>query len=77
MFPRKGIEYYVAVTAYDRGIPNNDLNFLETGRDADANMKVFFPGTLARNNMDDIMVVPNPTSVGANSMVVRKMTRKG
>jgi len=23
-------------------------------------MKVFFPGTLARNNMDDIMVVPNP-----------------
>ncbi len=60
MFPRKGIEYYVAVTAYDRGIPNNDLNFLETGRDADANMKVFFPGTLARNNMDDIMVVPNP-----------------
>jgi hypothetical protein len=58
--PRKGVEYYVAVTAYDRGIPSNDLNFLETGRDADANMKIFFPGTLAKANMDNIYVVPNP-----------------
>lgn len=60
MYPRKGVEYYVAITAYDRGIPSNDLNFLETGRDADANMKVFFPGSLAREKMDDIKVVPNP-----------------
>ncbi|HNZ07514.1 MAG TPA: hypothetical protein PKI63_06930 [Candidatus Cloacimonadota bacterium] len=59
-YPRKGVEYYVAVTAYDRGIPANDLNFLETGRDADANMKVFFPGTIAKSNMDKIYVVPNP-----------------
>ena len=59
-YPRKGIEYYVAVTAFDRGIPSNDLNFLETGRDSDANMKVFFPGTLATEKMDDIKVVPNP-----------------
>ncbi len=58
--PQKGIEYYVAVTAYDRGIPSNDLNFLETGRDADANMKVFFPGSKAQTNMDNIYVVPNP-----------------
>lgn len=58
--PRKGVEYYVAVTAYDRGIPSNDLNFLETGRDADANMKIFFPGTLAQESMDNIYVVPNP-----------------
>lgn len=58
--PRKGTEYYVAVTAYDRGIPSNDLNFLETGRDADANMKVFFPGTTAKNNMNNIYVIPNP-----------------
>lgn len=58
--PRKGVEYYTAVTAYDRGIPSNDLNFLETGRDADANMKVFFPGTLATDKMDNIKVVPNP-----------------
>ncbi|MDZ4181544.1 MAG: hypothetical protein U1B83_01610, partial [Candidatus Cloacimonadaceae bacterium] len=60
MYPRKGIEYYVALTAYDRGIPSHDLNLLETGRDADANMKIFFPGTLAKENMDNIYVVPNP-----------------
>jgi len=59
-YPRKGIEYYVAVTAYDRGIPSNDLSSLETGRDADANMQVFFPGTGAQANMDKIYVVPNP-----------------
>ncbi|MDZ4120927.1 MAG: hypothetical protein U1C33_00805, partial [Candidatus Cloacimonadaceae bacterium] len=59
-FPPKGVEFYVAVTAYDRGIPSNDLNYQETGRDADANMKVFFPGNLARTNMNDIYVVPNP-----------------
>ncbi len=58
--PPKGIEYYTAVTAYDRGIPSNNLNYLETGRDSDANMKVFFPGNLARTNMNDIYVVPNP-----------------
>lgn len=58
--PRKGIEYYVAVTAFDRGVPERDLNFLETGRDADANMKVFFPGATAQTNMDNIYVVPNP-----------------
>lgn len=60
LYPRKGIEYYAAVTAYDRGIPAHDINFLETGRDADANMKVFFPGSLAKEKMDDIFVVPNP-----------------
>ena len=60
MYPRRGIEYYLAVTAFDRGIPSQRLNFLETGRDKDANMKVFFPGTLAKENMDNIYVIPNP-----------------
>ncbi len=60
LYPRKGVEYYTAVTAYDRGIPSNDLNYLETGRDADANMKIFFPGTVAQDKMDNIYVVPNP-----------------
>lgn len=60
MYPRKGVEYYLAVTAYDRGIPSQDLNYLETGRDKDANMKIFFPGALAKTNMDNIYVVPNP-----------------
>lgn len=59
-YPPKGIEYYVAVTAYDRGIPSNNLDYLETGRDSDANMKVFFPGALAKTHMNDIYVVPNP-----------------
>ncbi|MDD4231952.1 MAG: hypothetical protein PHU48_04755 [Candidatus Cloacimonetes bacterium] len=58
--PRRGVEYYVAVTAYDRGIPSQNLSFLETGRDADANMKIIFPGSLARDSMDDIKVIPNP-----------------
>ncbi|MBN2829856.1 MAG: hypothetical protein JXR56_06010, partial [Candidatus Cloacimonetes bacterium] len=60
MNPPKGIEYYAAVTAYDRGIPSNDLDYLESGRDADANMKVLFPGNLAKSNMNNIYVVPNP-----------------
>jgi len=72
---RKGQEYYVAVTAYDRGIPSNDLNYLETGRDADANMKVFFPGTLAKEKMDDIMVIPNPY-VGRSSFDGRRENDK-
>ena len=58
--PRKGIEYYLAVTAWDRGIPEMDLQALESGRDADANMKILFPGPSAKDNMDDIHVVPNP-----------------
>jgi len=56
--PPKGIEYYCAVTSWDRGIPKVNLQSLESGKDG--NMKVFFPGTLARDNMDDIHVVPNP-----------------
>jgi len=60
MYPRKGVEYYVALTSFDRGIPDNRLESQESGRDADANMKIFFPGTLARENMNDIKVVPNP-----------------
>ncbi len=58
--PPKGVEYYVAVTAWDRGMPGRNLERLESGRDADANMKVLFPGPLAQDNMDNIYVVPNP-----------------
>jgi len=58
--PRKGIEYYVAVTAWDRGIPEKDLQALESGRDADANMKILFPGPSAKSDMEDVHVVPNP-----------------
>jgi len=58
--PPKGIEYYIAVTASDRGMPSKTLSALESGRDADANMKVIFPGPRGSNDMDNIYVVPNP-----------------
>lgn len=77
MYPPKGIEYYIAVTAYDRGIPSNNLDFLETGRDADANMKVFFPGSLAKSKMDNIYVVPNPYIGSSKFDGRRENDRKG
>ncbi len=58
--PPKGVEYYLAVTAWDRGIPSVDLQSLESGRDATANMKVMFPGPSGTSEMDKIHVVPNP-----------------
>jgi len=54
----KGREYYIAVAAFDRGMPSKNLGPLESGKDA--NLRVFFPGPLARSKMDDIYVVPNP-----------------
>jgi len=77
MNPPRGKEYYVAVTAYDRGIPSNNLDFLETGRDADANMKVFFPGPLAKENMNNIYVVPNPYIGSSKFDGRRENDRKG
>jgi hypothetical protein len=58
--PPQGIEYYVAVSAWDRGMPSLNIPILESARDADANMKIFFPGSQAQDNMDNIYVVPNP-----------------
>lgn len=57
-YPPKGVEYYISITAWDRGIPSVDLVSLESGRDG--NMKIFFPGPTAAGNMDNIYVVPNP-----------------
>ena len=53
-----GIEYYVAVTAFDRGMPANDLQYLESGKDA--NKMAFFPGSTKNKDMEQIFVVPNP-----------------
>ena len=58
--PPKGIEYYIAVSAWDRGIPELKIPSLESGRDADANMKVIFPGPGADESMENIIVTPNP-----------------
>jgi hypothetical protein len=58
--PPKGIEYYIAVTTCDRGYPSENIRSLESGKDADANMKIIFPGPSAKTNMDNIYVVPNP-----------------
>jgi hypothetical protein len=54
----KGREYYVSVSAFNRGFPSKNLEALESGRDA--NTMIFFPGPLAKPNMDNIYVVPNP-----------------
>ncbi|MBC8416223.1 MAG: hypothetical protein ISS80_00035 [Candidatus Cloacimonetes bacterium] len=59
-YPPKGIEYYIAVTTWDRGYPSQWIRSLESGRDADANMKIIFPGPSAKTNMNNIYVVPNP-----------------
>jgi hypothetical protein len=56
--PPRGFEFYIAINTFDRGLPNNEILYLESGRDE--NMKVFFPGTLAKDKLDDIYVVPNP-----------------
>ncbi len=58
MYPPKGWEYYISVTAWDRGIPSVELQSLESGRDG--NMKVFFPGPKGSSDMDKIHVAPNP-----------------
>jgi len=58
--PPKGIEYYVAVTTWDRGFPSESILSLESGKDADANMKILFPGPSAKTDMDNIYVIPNP-----------------
>jgi len=57
-YPDKGVENYVAVTTFDRGIPDKDLQSLESGRDV--NRKTIFPGPAPVSNMDNIYVVPNP-----------------
>ena len=58
--PPKGIEYYVAVTAWDRGLPSQNVPSNDSGKDAEANMRILFPGPSAKTDMDDIYVVPNP-----------------
>lgn len=58
--PRKGIEYYVAVTAWDRGMPSQNVPSNESGRDAEANMRILFPGPSAKTDMENIYVIPNP-----------------
>jgi len=60
----RGREYYSSVTAYNRGFPEKKLPALESGKDA--NMKVFFPGTLAQDRMDNIYVAPNPYRGGSS-----------
>ncbi|RLC48882.1 MAG: hypothetical protein DRH57_01375 [Candidatus Cloacimonadota bacterium] len=57
-YPEKGVENYISVTAFDRGMPSKPLMALESGRDA--NRITVFPGPTATSNMDNIYVVPNP-----------------
>lgn len=76
--PRKGVETYVAVTAFDRGMPEKQLSFLETGRDTDANMKVFFPAPNSKlNDGSNVYVVPNPYIGGSAYDGRRENDEKG
>lgn len=76
--PRKGVETYVAVTAFDRGMPAKSLDFLETGRDADANMKIFFPAPNSKDNDgSNVYVVPNPYIGGSAFDGRRENDEKG
>jgi hypothetical protein len=76
--PRKGVETYVAVTAFDRGMPDKNLDFLETGRDADANMQVFFPApNRSDNDGSNVYVVPNPYIGGSSFDGRRENDDKG
>ena len=59
----KGREFYVAVTAWSRGIAAKKLGALESGRDA--NMEVFFPGPIASSEKRKVFVVPNPYRGGS------------
>ncbi len=58
--PPKGFEYYIAVTSWDRGMPEKGLAPIQSGRDTNANMKTFIPGPSAKSEMNNIHVVPNP-----------------
>jgi len=57
LYPEKGVENYFAVTSYDRGIPSQNLQSLESGKDG--NRITIFAGPSA-SNLENVYVVPNP-----------------
>jgi len=58
LYPEKGVENYIAVTTFDRGIPSQNLQSLESGKDG--NRITIFAGPSAASNLENIYVVPNP-----------------
>ena len=58
LYPEKGVENYFAVSSFDRGIPSQSLQALESGKDG--NRITVFAGPSAASNLDDVYVVPNP-----------------
>lgn len=58
LYPEKGVENYFAVSSFDRGIPSQSLQALESGKDG--NRITIFAGPSAASNLEDIYVVPNP-----------------
>ncbi len=58
LYPEKGVENYIAVTSFDRGIPSHNLQALESGKDG--NRITIFAGPSAASNLENIYVVPNP-----------------
>ncbi|MBC8382224.1 MAG: hypothetical protein H8E22_00100, partial [Candidatus Cloacimonetes bacterium] len=58
LYPEKGVENYIAVTSFDRGIPSQNLQALESGKDG--NRITIFAGPSAASNLENVYVVPNP-----------------
>ena len=58
LYPEKGVENYFAVSSFDRGIPSQSLQALESGKDG--NRITVFGGPSAAPNLDNVYVVPNP-----------------
>ncbi len=58
LYPEKGVENYIAVTSFDRGIPSLDIPSLESGKDG--NRITIFAGPSAASNLENVYVVPNP-----------------
>ncbi len=58
LYPEKGVENYFAVTSFDRGIPSQNLQALESGKDG--NRITIFGGPSATSTLDNVYVVPNP-----------------
>ena len=58
LYPEKGVENYFAVSSFDRGIPSQSLQALESGKDG--NRITIFAGPSSVSDMDKIYVVPNP-----------------
>ena len=55
---KDGFKYWIALTAFDRGVPEEGLESMESGIRATTTLAV--PGTSPADHDGDVLVVPNP-----------------